>query len=128
MAMKPKRPDSNAPFSSTHQKLGLLRSERRFELRIRIVANTTSLLEHLLSAISERQRVERKFEKGNKMSERKVITTQQIEQRAYEIYLERGGEDGRSIEDWLAAEKELTGLPEQTVPTNSRSRAASGAN
>jgi hypothetical protein len=31
----------------------------------------------------------------------------QIEARAYEMYLERGGEDGRDLEDWLAAEKEL---------------------
>lgn len=128
MAKKPKRPDSNAPSSPTHRKSGLLRSERRTELRIRIVADTTSLLEELLSAVSERQRVERKFEKGNKMIERKVPTTQQIEQRAYEIYVERGGDGGRSIEDWLAAERELTGVPEQSVPTTSRSRAASGAN
>jgi hypothetical protein len=58
------------------------------------------------------------------MTERKVPTTQEIEQRAYEIYLERGGEDGRSIEDWLAAEKELTQLAEQAGPATPRSRAA----
>jgi hypothetical protein len=128
MANKSKRTDSNAPLSPTYQKSGLLRSERRSKVRIRIAADTTSLLEELLSAASERQRIERKFEKGNKMDERKVPTTQEIEQRAYEIYLERGGKDGRSMEDWLAAEKELTGISEQAVPTNSRSRAASGAN
>ena len=32
---------------------------------------------------------------------------EQIEQRAYEIYLERGGEDGQALEDWLIAEEEL---------------------
>ncbi len=32
----------------------------------------------------------------------------QIEARAYEIYLERGREDGHDVEDWLAAEKELS--------------------
>jgi hypothetical protein len=33
--------------------------------------------------------------------------TQHIEARAYELYLQRGGEDGQSLEDWLTAEKEL---------------------
>ncbi len=36
-------------------------------------------------------------------------TTEQIQQRAYEIYLERGGEDGNDTEDWLQAERELGG-------------------
>jgi Protein of unknown function (DUF2934) len=35
-------------------------------------------------------------------------THEQIEQRAYEIYLERGGEDGQALEDWLIAEEELS--------------------
>jgi Protein of unknown function (DUF2934) len=30
-----------------------------------------------------------------------------LEQRAYELYLARGGEDGRDLEDWLTAEREL---------------------
>jgi hypothetical protein len=29
--------------------------------------------------------------------------------RAYELYLERGGGDGRDWDDWLAAERELNG-------------------
>ncbi len=32
---------------------------------------------------------------------------EQIERRAYEIYLARGGEPGRELEDWLQAEREL---------------------
>ena len=32
----------------------------------------------------------------------------EIRRRAYEIYLERGGEPGRELEDWLQAERELT--------------------
>jgi hypothetical protein len=28
-------------------------------------------------------------------------------QRAYELYLARGGEDGRDLDDWLTAEREL---------------------
>ncbi|MDR3748127.1 MAG: DUF2934 domain-containing protein [Acidobacteriota bacterium] len=30
-----------------------------------------------------------------------------IRERAYELYLERGGGDGRAQEDWFAAESEL---------------------
>ena len=32
---------------------------------------------------------------------------ERIAQRAYELYLSRGGEDGRAEEDWLNAEREL---------------------
>lgn len=45
------------------------------------------------------------------MSETKP-SEEQIEQRAYELYLERGCEHGRDIEDWLEAERELTELAE----------------
>jgi hypothetical protein len=31
----------------------------------------------------------------------------QIAARAYELYVQRGGEDGHDLEDWLTAEKEL---------------------
>jgi len=31
----------------------------------------------------------------------------EIARRAYELYLERGGEEGRAEEDWLRAEDEL---------------------
>ena len=33
---------------------------------------------------------------------------EKIRHRAYEIYLERGGELGHDLEDWLQAEHELT--------------------
>jgi Protein of unknown function (DUF2934) len=39
-----------------------------------------------------------------------------IERRAYEIYLERGRGDGQDIDDWLLAEMELIGLPEEPSP------------
>jgi hypothetical protein len=32
---------------------------------------------------------------------------QQIRERAYEIYLARGGQDGDEVSDWLAAEQEV---------------------
>jgi hypothetical protein len=37
----------------------------------------------------------------------KYPTREQIEQRAYEIYLQEGGPDGRADEHWLRAESEL---------------------
>jgi hypothetical protein len=37
----------------------------------------------------------------------KVPTQEEVELRAYEIYLRRGGENGSELDDWLAAEKEL---------------------
>lgn len=33
---------------------------------------------------------------------------ERIERRAYEIYEQRGREDGRELEDWLRAEQEVT--------------------
>ena len=37
-------------------------------------------------------------------------TDEQIRERAYEIYLQRGAAPGQEVEDWLAAEQELTEL------------------
>lgn len=36
-------------------------------------------------------------------------TSEQIAKRSYELYLARGGQAGHEVEDWLAAEAELTG-------------------
>jgi len=33
---------------------------------------------------------------------------QEIKNRAYEIYLQRGAQPGYEVEDWLQAERELT--------------------
>jgi len=38
-----------------------------------------------------------------------------IRRRAFEIYLERGSEPGRDLEDWLQAERELTGDKPKTA-------------
>ena len=51
----------------------------------------------------------------------KVPTLEEIERRAYEIYLKRGDAGGLALEDWLAAEKELsessvTDAPDPTLP------------
>ena len=61
------------------------------------------------------------------MTNRKLPTAEQIELRAYELYLERGGDDGRDVDDWLAAEKELTELSEQSTFNTPRARAASAS-
>lgn len=38
-------------------------------------------------------------------------TPEQIQLRAYEIYLERGGAPGNAFEDWVQAERELLQKP-----------------
>jgi hypothetical protein len=40
--------------------------------------------------------------------EERFPTRDEIEQRAYEIYLERGEREGDELNDWYAAERELT--------------------
>ena len=35
------------------------------------------------------------------------VDRERVAERAYELYLERGGGDGLAMEDWLAAEREL---------------------
>lgn len=38
---------------------------------------------------------------------RRELTTEQIRNRAYEIYISRGDAPGDELQDWLAAEREL---------------------
>jgi hypothetical protein len=47
-----------------------------------------------------------------------VELEERIRQRAYEIYVARGYNDGRALEDWLQAEAEILGgaLDEQHTP------------
>ena len=40
---------------------------------------------------------------------------ERIRQRAHEIYLERGGQDGSDMEDWLQAEQEILGQEKATA-------------
>ena len=50
--------------------------------------------------------------------EERVPTREEIEQRAYEIYLERGAREGDDLNDWYAAERELaeSGRVLETAP------------
>ena len=61
------------------------------------------------------------------MSERKLSTPEQVERRAYELYLERGGIDGGDLTDWLSAERELTELPEPSNSSAPKARAAAAS-
>jgi hypothetical protein len=38
-----------------------------------------------------------------------TINRARVAERAYELYLARGGGDGLALDDWLSAERELTG-------------------
>ena len=55
--------------------------------------------------------------------ERQEVLRDGIARRAYEIYVQRGRENGRDVEDWLRAEKELSGKPAD-VPAKSRTATA----
>ncbi len=39
----------------------------------------------------------------------------QIRARAYELYEERGKEDGHDLEDWVRAEAEVTSSEQRTI-------------
>lgn len=55
------------------------------------------------------------------MADNTSTQTEQIRERAYEIYLARGGQEGDEVSDWLAAERELT---ESNQPQGKKGRAA----
>jgi hypothetical protein len=57
------------------------------------------------------------------MVERKEVLRDGIARRAYEIYVQRGGENGKDVEDWLRAEKEISGKASD-VPAKARAAAA----
>ena len=38
---------------------------------------------------------------------RPAPSREEIERRAYDLYMQRGGRDGSDLDDWLAAEQEL---------------------
>ncbi len=42
------------------------------------------------------------------MSGRREPSGEEIARRAHELYLHRGSEHGKNVEDWVRAEKELT--------------------
>jgi hypothetical protein len=58
------------------------------------------------------------------MSEQKLPTKDQVERRAYELYLDRGCADGQDLADWFAAERELMESSRRPVSGALRGRVA----
>ena len=58
------------------------------------------------------------------MNQFKLPTKHQIELRAYELYGQRGRKEGHELDDWIAAEKELTEPSEQNSSNPQRAFAA----
>jgi hypothetical protein len=71
--------------------------------------------------ISEIQATSTRVERG-KISVVNSTRDEEIRRRAYQIYLERGGQPGRELDDWLQAEREL----KQGAFLNSECGAAAG--
>jgi Protein of unknown function (DUF2934) len=58
-----------------------------------------------ISGSTDRRQPEPAAEERERFSQ--STSEQEIRQRAYEIYLKRGGQPGSELEDWLQAEGEL---------------------
>jgi hypothetical protein len=54
---------------------------------------------------------------------RREPSGEEIARRAHELYLRRGGEHGKDVEDWVRAEKELSDEP-VVVPAKTRAAQA----
>jgi len=54
---------------------------------------------------------------------RREPSGEEIARRAHELYLQRGGEHGKDVEDWVRAEKELSDEPVR-VPAKTRAAQA----
>jgi hypothetical protein len=79
--------------------------EARFERLLRLVASLQGSLPAAAREAPERQG---RWEKGPAREE--------IESRAYQLYLQRGRAHGRALEDWLRAERELLARHEMSDP------------
>lgn len=61
------------------------------------------------------------------MIESKEVSREVIAHRAYELYVERGSEAGRDVEDWVRAERELAARP-VFAPTKAKALRAGQTN
>jgi len=59
--------------------------------------------------------------------EHKEISRDDIAQRAYELYVQRGENTGKDVEDWIRAEKEL-GAEADVTPTRTMAAQAGHSN
>ena len=55
------------------------------------------------------------------MIKQRGLSTEEIARCAYELYVQRGREHGKDVEDWIAAEKDLT---DKLVVEAAKARAA----
>jgi hypothetical protein len=63
------------------------------------------------------------------MISRREPSSDEVARLAYELYLQRGGEHGKDVEDWLKAEKELSGEPvAETAKTRATQASLSASN
>jgi hypothetical protein len=54
-----------------------------------------------------KQRADRSLSSTLPDATERHVDPERVAQRAYELYLSRGGGDGRDFEDWIVAEQEL---------------------
>jgi hypothetical protein len=54
---------------------------------------------------------------------RREPSGEEIARRAHELYLQRGGEHGKDVEDWVRAEKELSDEPVAGPPKTKAAQA-----
>jgi hypothetical protein len=79
--------------------------EERFERLLRLVASLQGSLPATAKVATDRQ------------GRRETSTTrEEIESRAYQLYLQRGRVHGRALEDWLRAEREVLAKYEMSDP------------
>jgi hypothetical protein len=57
------------------------------------------------------------------MFARREPSEEEISRRAYELYLQRSGEPGKDVEDWMTAERELSDEPVGALPKTKASYA-----
>jgi Protein of unknown function (DUF2934) len=58
---------------------------------------------------------------------RREPSGEEIARRAHELYVERGGEHGKDVDDWVRAEKELSKEPVAGAAKTSATQAARNA-
>ena len=55
---------------------------------------------------------------------RREPSGEEIARRAHELYLQRGGEHGKDVEDWVRAEKEMKAMSDEPVAGPAKTRTA----
>lgn len=70
-------------------------------------SQTKVIREHGPSAVERHNRERTKAADPQHAPIDRTISEEQIAERAYELYLNRGAEHGADLDDWLQAEREL---------------------